>query len=184
MVNQLSRIIIVGAMTLFAYAVVLSPGATLLAAPMKVAVVDPQVVLEKTKSGKRALADLKKYADARRKILTSDEAELKKLDEELKTATDLNEQQQREKQERFAQKVQAYQRRAQEFNQELAAKQKELVNEYMKKIGVATRTVAEKKGVALVVDKGSQNTIQIVIYNNKSIDLTDLVVREFDRRYK
>jgi outer membrane protein len=35
-------------------------------------------------------------------------------------------------------KVQEFQKRAQEFNQELQGKQKELVDEYMKKISAAT----------------------------------------------
>jgi outer membrane protein len=35
-----------------------------------------------------------------------------------------------------------------------------------------------------VVDKGSDATIKIVIYNKETIDLTDQVIREFDRQNK
>jgi outer membrane protein len=77
--------------------------------------------------------------------------------------------------------VQEFQKRAQEFNMELQKKQKELVDEYMKKISAATQTVAEKGGVALVVDKGSEQTVKIVIYNKDTIDLTEQVIKEFDR---
>jgi outer membrane protein len=34
------------------------------------------------------------------------------------------------------------------------------------------------------VDKGSDATIKIVIYNKDAIDLTDQVIREFDRQNK
>jgi outer membrane protein len=51
----------------------------------------------------------------------------------------------------------------------------------MKKIASATKTVAEKGGFALVVDKGSEQTVKIVIYHKDTVDLTDQVIKEFDR---
>ena len=151
----------------------------------KMGVVDPQAVLEKSKAGRRALDGLKEHATSRQKLLTKDEEELKGLENELKAQeSNLSEVQKREKQAQFRTKIQDYQKRVQEFNQELAVKQKELVDEYMKKIQVATRSVAEKNGVALVVDKGSDATIKIVIYNKDTIDLTEQVIKEFDKQNK
>jgi outer membrane protein len=151
----------------------------------KMGVVDPQVVLEKSKAGKRALDTLKEYAATRQKLLASDEEELKNLEKQLKEQeSSLGDAQKREKQNQFRTKLQDYQRRAQEFNQELSQKQKELVDEYMKKISAATKTVAEKSGFTLVVDKGSESTIKIVIYHRDALDLTDQVIKEFDRQNK
>jgi len=151
----------------------------------KMGVVDPQAVLEKSKAGKRALDTLKEYASTRQKLLAGDEEELKNLEKQLKEQdASLSEQQKRDKQNQFRSKLQDYQRRAQEFNQELGAKQKELVDEYMKKIQAATKAVAEKGGFTLVVDKGSENTIKIVLYNRDTLDLTDQVIKEFDRQNK
>ena len=151
----------------------------------KFGVVDPQAVLEKSIAGKRALAEIKQYAAARQKIINGDEQELKRLEQELKdksgTGTD---EEKRQRQMKFRQKVQAYQQRLQEFNQELASKQKEMVGEYMKKISKATQAVAERRGLSLVMDKGSETTMKIVIWNKASIDLTNQVVKEFNRRYK
>ena len=39
-------------------------------------------------------------------------------------------------------------------------------------------------GIALVVDKGSEQTVKIVIYSKDTIDLTDQVIKEFDRTNK
>jgi outer membrane protein len=151
----------------------------------KIGVIDPQAVLEKSKAGKKALDGLKEYAGTRQKLLASDEEELKNLEKQIKEQeSGLTEVQKREKQSQFRVKLQEYQKRAQEFNQELAVKQKELVDEYMKKIGTATKTVAEKGGYTLVVDKGSESTIKIVIYNRDTLDLTDQVVKEFDKQNK
>jgi outer membrane protein len=151
----------------------------------KMGVVDPQAVLEKSKAGRRALDGLKEHATSRQKLLAKDEDELKTLEKQMKEQeSGLSETKKREIQGQFRTKIQDYQKRVQDFNQELAGKQKELVDDYMKRIQVATKAVAEKSGGALVVDKGSDATIKIVIYNKDTIDLTDQVIKEFDRQNK
>lgn len=151
----------------------------------KMGVVDPQAVLEKSTAGRRALDGLKEHATSRQKQLAKDEEELKKLESQLKAQESVqSESQKREKQAQFRTKIQDYQKRVQDFNQELAVKQKELVDEYMKKIQIATKAVADKGGVSLVVDKGSDATIRIVIYNKETIDLTEQVIQEFNKQNK
>ena len=151
----------------------------------KMGVVDPQSVLEKSKAGKKALEGLKEYVSTRQKLLARDEEDLRNYEKQLKDqATKLSETEKKDKETQFRTKIQDYQKRAQEFNQELQGKQKELVDDYMKKISVATQAVAEKGGFSLVVDKGSEQTVKIVIYNKDTIDLTDQVIKEFDRTNK
>jgi len=148
----------------------------------KMGVVDPQAVLEKSKAGKKALDGLKEYVSTRQKLLSADEEELRNTEKTLKEQiAKLSDTEKKEKETQFRAKVQDYQKRAQEFNQDLQGKQKELVDDYMKKISSATKTVAEKGGFALVVDRGSEQTVKIVIYNKDTIDLTDQVIKEFDR---
>jgi outer membrane protein len=148
----------------------------------KMGVVDPQAVLEKSKAGKKALDGLKEYVATRQKLLSGDEEDLRNTEKTLKEqAAKFSDTEKKEKETQFRTKVQEFQKRAQEFNQELQGKQKELVDEYMKKISSATKTVAEKGGFALVVDKGSEQTVKIVIYSKDTIDLTEQVIKEFDR---
>jgi len=148
----------------------------------KMGVVDPQAVLEKSKAGKKALDGLKEYVSTRQKLLSGDEEDLRNTEKTLKEqAAKLSDTEKKEKETQFRTKVQEFQKRAQEFNQELQGKQKELVDEYMKKISSATKVVAEKGGFALVVDKGSEQTVKIVIYSKDTIDLTEQVIKEFDR---
>jgi len=142
----------------------------------KMGVIDPQTVLEKSKAG------MKDYVSTRQKLLSRDEEELRNTEKTLKEASaKLSEGEKKEKETQFRAKIQEYQKRAQEFNQELQGKQKELVDDYMKRIASATQTVAEKGGFSIVVDKGSEQTIKIVIYSKDTIDLTDQVIKEFDR---
>ncbi len=159
-------------------------GATtsLAASEFKMGVIDPQAVLEKSKAGKRALEGLREYVATRQKLLSRDEEELRNTEKQLKEqASKLTDAEKKEKETLFRSKIQDYQKRAQEFNQELQGKQKELVDEYMKKIAAATQTVADKGGFQLVLDKGSEQTVKIVIYNKETIDLTEQVIKEFDR---
>src|SRR6476646_5350251 len=148
----------------------------------KMGVIDPQAVLEKSKAGKKALDGLKEYVSTRQKLLSGDEEDLRNTEKAIKEQLPkLSDTEKKEKETQFRAKVQDYQKRAQEFNQELQGKQKELVDDYMKRISLATKVVAEKGGFALVVDKGSEQTVKIVIYNKDTIDLTDQVIKEFDR---
>jgi len=151
----------------------------------KMGVIDPQAVLEKSKAGKKALDGLKEYVGTRQKLLSRDEEELRNYEKQLKEqAAKLSEADKKDKETQFRAKIQDFQKRAQEFNQELQGKQKELVDDYMKKIAVATQTVAEKGGFSIVVDKGSEQTVKIVIYSKDTIDLTEQVIKEFDRTNK
>jgi len=148
----------------------------------KMGVIDPQAVLEKSKAGKKALDGIKEYVSTRQKLLSRDEEELRNTEKTLKeSASKLTDAEKKDKETQFRTKIQEYQKRAQEFNQELQGKQKELVDEYMKKIASATQTVAEKGGFSIVVDKGSEQTVKIVVYSKDTIDLTDQVIKEFDR---
>ena len=49
---------------------------------------------------------------------------------------------------------------------------------------MATQAVADKGGYQLVLDKGSEQTVKIVIFNKDTIDLTEQVIKEFDRTNK
>lgn len=177
--------VIVGLALVTTLAVCASPG--IAADVLKIGVLDPQVIIEKSKAGKRDLTILRESVRARQQLLATDEEELKTLEKQLqnqekdKTVT---EEQKREKQNQFRAKVQDYQRRTQEYNQELQVKQKELMDDLLSKVAAATKSVAEKGGFSLVMDKGSDVTIKIVIYNRETIDLTDQILKEFDRQNK
>lgn len=173
--------IILSIMTVGVLLVGLTSGAAA-AETFKMGVIDPQAVLEKSKAGKKALDGLKEYVSTRQKLLSRDEEELRNTEKTLKeSASKLSEAEKKDKEAQFRTKIQEYQKRAQEFNQELQGKQKELVDDYMKRIASATQTVAEKAGFSIVVDKGSEQTVKIVIYSKDTIDLTDQVIKEFDR---
>ncbi|WP_447979692.1 OmpH family outer membrane protein [Candidatus Nitrospira bockiana] len=166
-------------------AVLATAGAVSAAESYKVGVVDQQAVLERSKAGKRAIESLKEFTAARQRIIAVDDEELKKVEGELKSQdSGLTEQQRREKQEQFRVKFENYQRRLQDFNREIQAKQRELAQEYQKKIEQAAAAVGERMGLAAILDKGNEAAMRIVIYANGSVDVTEQVLKEFDRQNK
>ena len=148
-----------------------------------VAVVNQQTVMDKSKTGQRAIEELKTFSATRQKIVSSDEEELKELEKALQDGGVKDEQKQ-EKQNLFRAKLDAYQRRVQDFNREIQTKQKELFEQYSNKISEAALAVAQRRGFAAVLDTGTEANVKIVIYANRSVDITDEVIKEFDRQFK
>jgi outer membrane protein len=158
-------------------------GGAFAAESFSVAVVNQQTVMDKSKTGQRAIEELKTFSVARQKIVSSDEEELKELEKALQDGS-LKEEQKQEKQNLFRAKLDAYQRRVQDFNREIQTKQKELFEQYSRKISDAAFTVAQRRGFAAVLDTGTEANVKIVIYASRSVDITDDVIKEFDRQFK
>ena len=157
--------------------------AVLAAEPVRVGVMDQQLVIEKSKAGKRALEELKTYSTTRQKIINADDQELKELEQTIQDGK-LSETAKQEKQNQFQSKLEAYQRRLADFNREIQQKQREMVSEYMKKVQDAAQVVAQREGYIAVIDKGNEGILKIVIYYQPGLDVTEQVVKEFDRQNK
>ncbi|HSF66227.1 MAG TPA: OmpH family outer membrane protein [Nitrospiraceae bacterium] len=149
----------------------------------KVGVMNQQLVIEQTKAGKRALEELKAYSMARQKIINTDDQELKELQDAIQDGK-LTDSARQEKQAQFQVKLEAYQRRLADFNREIQQKQREMVTEYSKKVQAAAQVVGEKNGYVSIIDKGNEAMMKIVLYHQPALDVTDLVVKEFDRQNK
>ncbi len=157
----------------------------LAAEPAKVGVMDQQAVMERSSAGKRALDEMKNYSLTRQKIISADDQELKDFEQALQDPNSkLSDQAKQEKQEQFRAKLEAYQRRLADFNREVQQKQREMVMEYSKKIAEAAQAVAQKEGYLAILDKGSSASVRIVLYHQPALDVTDRVVKEFDRQNK
>jgi outer membrane protein len=150
----------------------------------KVAVMNQQAVVEQSKAGKRALEELKAFSMTRQKIINADDVELKELQQAIQDEK-LSDSAKQEKQSQFQAKLDAYQRRLADFNREVQQKQRELVMEYSKKVQTAAQAVGEKNGFVAVIDKGNETVMmKIVLYHHPALDVTDQVVKEFDRQNK
>ena len=156
---------------------------TFAAETIKIATMDQQLVIEKSKAGKRAMEELKSYALTRQKIINADDQELKELEQAIQDSK-LSDTAKQEKQNQFQTKLEAYQRRLADFNREIQQKQRETVAEYLKKVHDAAQVVAQREGYTAVIDRGNEAVIKIVIYSQPGLDITEQVVKEFDRQNK
>jgi outer membrane protein len=161
----------------------LMPAVVRSADSQKVGVMDQQLVIERSKAGKRALDELKAYQATRQKIINSDDQELKELEQTIQDAK-LSESAKQEKQAQFQAKLEAYQRRLADFNREIQQKQREMVAEYVKKVQDAAQVVAQRDGYVAIIDRGNEQLLRIVIYHQHGLDVTDQVVKEFDKQNK
>ncbi|TKB59217.1 MAG: OmpH family outer membrane protein [Nitrospira sp.] len=150
----------------------------------KVAVMNQQTVVEQSKAGKRALEELKAYSMSRQRIINADDLELKELQQATQDEK-LSDSVKQEKQSQFQAKLDAYQRRLSDFNREIQQKQRDMVAEYSKKVQAAAQAVVEKNEYVAVIDKGNETVMmRIVLYHQPALDVTDQVVKEFDRQNK
>lgn len=160
-------------------------GITAAAEQFKVGVVDQKAIMEKTRAGKKAMDGLKEFSASRQRIIAADDQELKSLDDALKNQESaMSEAAKREKAEQFRIKLEGYQKRIQDFNREIQDRQRRLMEDFQKKIEEVTSSVAEQGGYSLVFEKGSEETLKIILYSQPAVDLTDVVIKEFDRRNK
>lgn len=162
---------------------ILAFGTPVWAAELKIGVIEPQKVLEETKSGKKIKDSLADYVKTRQRLLDSEAEDLKKIEEDLaKQGAVLSAGAMQEKEEAFRQKVVVYQRRVQEFDGEVQAKKAEALGEFTKNIEQVVREIAEKEKISLVVDKGDNGYGALVLFNHPSVDLTGRVIKELDSR--
>lgn len=158
---------------------------------IKVAVVHPQSVLERTKAGIRALATYKEDTNAKHKVLIDMEADLraqdangKKIPESSPDRAAANE--------RFINAKIAFMEKMGEFNDQLEARQAELVQEFFEKIQKTTERVASMSGIDLVLDtfensnqpKANVPLPVLELMKRATKNLTADVIEEFDRTYK
>ncbi len=146
-------------------------------------VVNPQVVLEQSNAGRAAIDQLKQFVEERRKVLATEEADIRALDQKLKGQDKtFTEAQRQERQRQLAGRVQQYQQKTQQLNQDIAAKQKALTSDSMQKIQAAIHTVAKAAGVTVVLHEGTESNLLVVLYHEPRVDLTERVLQELNRQ--
>ena len=161
---------------------ILALGTPLMAADMKIGVIEPQKVLDGTKAGKKIKDSLQEYVKSRQKIIDLEEEELKKMEEDLvKQSAVLSPDAKKEKEESFRRRMGDYQRKVTQLNQEVQTRKKEVLEDFNKTLEVIVRNIADREKLSLVVEKGDNGAGALVIYSHPSLDFTDRVIRELDK---
>jgi outer membrane protein len=157
------------------------------AAGGKIAFVDTQAVFDKTKLGKKYQGILKEYFDSRKKILDLDADEIQKLrDDYGKQSAVLKPEVRKEKEDTIGRKINEFEKKRSEFNNELAKKNEELSAEFNQEMTVVIKDMAKKDKIGLVLNRTinvmSKGEVPSVLYGDEDMDLTEKVIVELDKK--
>jgi len=157
------------------------------AAGGKIAFVDTQAVFDKTKLGKKYQGILKEYFDSRKKILDLDADEIQKLrDDYGKQSAVLKPEVRKEKEDTIGRKINEFEKKRSEFNNELAKKNEELSAEFNQEMMAIIKDMAKKDKIGLVLNRTinvmSKGEVPSVLYGDEDLDLTEKVIVEMDKK--
>ncbi len=145
-------------------------------AELTVGLVNMQKALFSTASGKKVKTELDAELEKRNKDLQKKEADLKKMKEDLdKKKSVLSEDALNKKSAEFDEEMFKYRDSFQKNQMELQKKQGELLQPVLEKMKKAIEKVSKEKKLSLVLENN-----QMVLFVEKSLDITDDVVKEFD----
>lgn len=147
----------------------------------KIAVIDPQRILNESNAGKRAKDNLASFSKNRQALIELDEKELRRMEEDfVKQATVLSPTAKREREEQFRRRMQEYQQKVTELNREVQEKQKDVLEAFRDKVEIVVAKVAKRLALQVVVDKSKGGP---TIYHEDSLDISGPVIEEFNREY-
>ena len=142
----------------------------------RVAFIDTQRVMAKSAAGVSARESLEREKAAMQKQVDGLQAELAKLKDELeKKGQLLSPEVRKEKQDTMERKVRDLRRLADDFEKDLAKKDRELMLKFARDLQGVVQKIGKEKGYTLIVDARAG-----VMYGSPEADLTDEVIKEFD----
>jgi len=147
----------------------------------KIGVVDIQKFQKKSKEFQKSSSVLKKKYEAMKQKLEEERTALRKLEEEFRKQSmmlsfDAKENKKRE----FEKKSRYYKYLYEDYTQEMKYAEQAATEKIGKELGEIVRKIGEKRGYVLII----KNRTLGLIYFNDTIDVTDLMVVEYDKMKK
>lgn len=147
-------------------------------AEVKIGFVDMQKAIQETKEGKAAKKKLEAEFNKKKKELEKKEAGLKKMVEDLeKKALALSDEVKAKKQREFQMEMQKHQQHVAKSQMDIQKKERELTTPILKKMEKIISKIAKDDGFTVILEKSEQ----LVLFAKKEIDLTDRVVKEYNK---
>lgn len=167
-------------LAVLAAAFVLSAGAAA-EAQSKVGYVDMQKAIQETSAGKKAKKELEKEFNAKKAELQKKESDLKKMNDDLeKKAAALSDEARNKKAQELQAEMMKFQREVGESQLAIQKKERTLTQPILEKLQESIEKVAKANGYDMVLEKNEQS----VLWAKKELDVTDAVVKEFEKSSK
>ncbi|MCK5691028.1 OmpH family outer membrane protein, partial [Myxococcota bacterium] len=146
---------------------------------VKVGYVQMARILNEVEDGKSAKKKLQRYFDKRQKKLDALQLDLKKEKEDFdKRAGMMKPAVRQKKQEDLQRKFMEVQQTYMQLQKELIAEETKLTQEIANKARKIIERIGDRDGYTLVLEIG-----ETVLYYKRHMDITDTVVRDYNRQY-
>ena len=142
-----------------------------------VGIVDMQQVIEKSKLGSKVQEQLRKDFEPKAKPLGEEEQAIKQMQATLaRDAALMSTDQVEKKKAEIKKRIEAFEKSAAPFQQELMKAQQERGREVVVPAQKAVEAVAKQKKLGMVVDR----SVNGLVYTDKALDITGDVVKQLD----
>jgi outer membrane protein len=142
---------------------------------VKFGAVDIQKVLNESENGKKAKSDLEVLIKSKQTTIDEKGRAIEKMKADIeKQASVLSAEARKSKEDELEKQVREYQRLVQDSQAEIKKKESEFTDSILKDIRNIIDKIGEQEGYTLIIEKG------MVIYTNKDIDITDMVLKKYD----
>jgi outer membrane protein len=148
---------------------------------IKLGYVDLQKAIQETTVGKKAKKELETEFNAKKTELQKREADLKKMNEDLeKKKSALSDDVRNKKSQELQAEMMKFQREVSESQMNIQKKERELTQPILEKLQASMEKIAKDGGYTMIFEKSEQS----VLWAKKEVDLTDAVVKEFEKTQK
>lgn len=150
-------------------------------APAKMGYVDLQKAIQETSTGKKAKKDLEAEFNKKKKELEKKEADLKKMSEDFeKKSMVLSDEIKAQKQGELQQEMMKYRELVGKSQMEIQKRERELTMPIVEKLHAIMADIGKKDSYAFIFEKNEQS----VLYADKQLDLTERILKEFEKSAK
>ncbi len=143
----------------------------------RVAVVDLQSVLEKTRHGKRSRKKLEKAVADKQRALDKERA---RLEAEIARLSNLPPKERAQAQASLQQATAKWQQDAMNFEAEMAKMENDMLEAIYDNVATIVKKLSKEQGLDIVFVKDQMT----IVYVAPSLDLTDEVIRRYDKAHK
>lgn len=144
----------------------------------KIGYVDMQQVLLKSKAGREAKAILDKEKEEKKANLDKMKEEIEKMQADInRQSLVLSEDRRKKMEDELAIKKQNFLKVLQDYELELQKKDEEYTQKILKDVEKVIYKIGKTEGYDLILEKSA------VLYAPENLDMTDKVIREYDRTY-
>lgn len=151
------------------------------AAQLKLGYIDLQKALNVSQAGRDAKAKIAQKAKEYETEFVQKRKELQDYSENLKKQIDLlSPEAKREKEREYQQKVTDFQRATKDAQDYLKQEDTDHTREIVRELVKLAEKVGKREGFTLIFEKAKGS----ILYADKEIDLTDRIVKEYDKEYK